>query len=235
MVSAMIQVAGEVQDLGGASLDAKTAALTLFGIELDEPAVGLPVGSHGSLPQHHHVREVLFPVCVDYISGVRELQYPLCRINRHRARGIVLIAMPSDGRRGGDRSVFVGSQPAQKGDWLEFRRLCEIRACPLFALYQTMLRAICAALHENGPVSGVASPAVDMYTGVPYTRIVKVRVFSTSRYEKEVRRLPAESEQAALQLAIAADPRRIPWFPELAAPRRSGGHARVQARAAVRG
>jgi mRNA-degrading endonuclease RelE of RelBE toxin-antitoxin system len=42
---------------------------------------------------------------------------------------------------------------------------------------------------------------------------VKVRVFATSRYEKEVRRLLAEPEQAALQLAIAADPEAHPIVP----------------------
>jgi hypothetical protein len=35
---------------------------------------------------------------------------------------------------------------------------------------------------------------------------VTVRVFATSRYEKQVRRLLAEPEQAAMQFAIAADP-----------------------------
>jgi hypothetical protein len=50
MISAVIEVAGEVQDLGRASLHAKTATLTLFGIELDQPAIELSVGSHGSLP-----------------------------------------------------------------------------------------------------------------------------------------------------------------------------------------
>ena len=43
--------------------------------------------------------------------------------------------------------------------------------------------------------------------------MVKVRVFATSRYEKEVRRLLAESEQAAMQLAIAADPEAHPVVP----------------------
>jgi hypothetical protein len=42
---------------------------------------------------------------------------------------------------------------------------------------------------------------------------VKVRVFATSRYEKEVRRLLAESEQAAMQLAIAADAEAHPVVP----------------------
>ena len=42
---------------------------------------------------------------------------------------------------------------------------------------------------------------------------MKVRVFATSRYEKEVRRLLAEPEQAALQLAIAADPEAHPIVP----------------------
>ena len=42
---------------------------------------------------------------------------------------------------------------------------------------------------------------------------MKVRVFATSRYEKEVRRLLAEPEQAALQLAIAADPETHPIVP----------------------
>jgi hypothetical protein len=42
---------------------------------------------------------------------------------------------------------------------------------------------------------------------------VKVRVFATSRYEKEVRRLLAEPEQAAMQLAIAADPAAHPVIP----------------------
>jgi hypothetical protein len=35
---------------------------------------------------------------------------------------------------------------------------------------------------------------------------VRVRVFATSRYEREARRLLSELEQAALQRAIAADP-----------------------------
>jgi hypothetical protein len=34
---------------------------------------------------------------------------------------------------------------------------------------------------------------------------VRVRVFATSRYEKEVRRLLTEPEQSAMQLAVAAD------------------------------
>lgn len=42
---------------------------------------------------------------------------------------------------------------------------------------------------------------------------MKVRVFATSRYEKEVRRLLAEPEQAAMQLAIAADPAAYPVIP----------------------
>jgi mRNA-degrading endonuclease RelE of RelBE toxin-antitoxin system len=42
---------------------------------------------------------------------------------------------------------------------------------------------------------------------------VKVRVFATSGYEKEVRRLLAEPEQTALQLAIAADPEAHPMVP----------------------
>jgi hypothetical protein len=42
---------------------------------------------------------------------------------------------------------------------------------------------------------------------------VKVRVFATSRYEREVRRLLTEREQAALQLAIAADPEAHPIVP----------------------
>jgi hypothetical protein len=42
---------------------------------------------------------------------------------------------------------------------------------------------------------------------------VKVRVFATSRYEREVRRLLTEREQAALQLAIAADPEAHPVVP----------------------
>ena len=42
---------------------------------------------------------------------------------------------------------------------------------------------------------------------------MKVRVFATSRYEREVRRLLAEPEQAALQLAIAADPEAHPIVP----------------------
>jgi hypothetical protein len=42
---------------------------------------------------------------------------------------------------------------------------------------------------------------------------VRVRVFATSRYEKEVRRLLAEPEQAAMQLAIAADPTAHPIVP----------------------
>ena len=42
---------------------------------------------------------------------------------------------------------------------------------------------------------------------------MKVRVFATSRYEKEVRRLLAEPEQAAMQLAIAADPAAHPVIP----------------------
>lgn len=40
-----------------------------------------------------------------------------------------------------------------------------------------------------------------------------VRLFATSRYEKEVRRLLDEPEQAALQLAIAADPEAHPIVP----------------------
>ncbi|MGB9457936.1 MAG: hypothetical protein WCB12_17940 [Bryobacteraceae bacterium] len=42
---------------------------------------------------------------------------------------------------------------------------------------------------------------------------MKVRLFATSRYEKEVRRLLAEPEQAAMQLAIAADPGANPVVP----------------------
>jgi hypothetical protein len=42
---------------------------------------------------------------------------------------------------------------------------------------------------------------------------VKVRVFATSRHEKEVRRLLPESEQAAMQLAISADPEAHPVVP----------------------
>jgi hypothetical protein len=42
---------------------------------------------------------------------------------------------------------------------------------------------------------------------------VKVRVFATSQYESEVRRLLTELEQAALQRAIAADPEAHPIIP----------------------
>jgi hypothetical protein len=42
---------------------------------------------------------------------------------------------------------------------------------------------------------------------------VKVRVFATSRYEREVRRLLTGLEQAALQRAIAADPEAHPIVP----------------------
>ena len=42
---------------------------------------------------------------------------------------------------------------------------------------------------------------------------MKVRVFVTSRYEWEVRRLLTERGQAALQLAIAADPEAHPIVP----------------------
>ena len=55
--------------------------------------------------------------------------------------------------------------------------------------------------------------SLDTYTGSPYTRIVKVRVFATSRYEREVRRLLTELEQAALQRAIAAEPEAHPIVP----------------------
>jgi hypothetical protein len=53
----------------------------------------------------------------------------------------------------------------------------------------------------------------DSYTGKPYSQIVNVRVFATSRYEKQVRRLLAEPEQAAMQFAIAADPEAHPVVP----------------------
>ena len=42
---------------------------------------------------------------------------------------------------------------------------------------------------------------------------MNVRVLATSRYEREVRRLLTESEQAAMQLAIAADPEAHPIVP----------------------
>ena len=42
---------------------------------------------------------------------------------------------------------------------------------------------------------------------------MKVRVFATSGYEKEVRRLLAEPKQTALQIAIAADPEAHPMVP----------------------
>ena len=42
---------------------------------------------------------------------------------------------------------------------------------------------------------------------------MRVRVFATSRYEKEVGRLLTEPEQAAMQLAIAADPAACPVIP----------------------
>lgn len=54
---------------------------------------------------------------------------------------------------------------------------------------------------------------IDSYAGIPYDRLVKVRVFATSRYAREVRRLLGESEQAAMQLAIAADPEAHPIVP----------------------
>jgi hypothetical protein len=57
----------------------------------------------------------------------------------------------------------------------------------------------------------LSSANLDAYTGIPYTWAVKVRVFATSRYEKEVRRLLTELEQAALQRAIAADPEAGSW------------------------
>ena len=42
---------------------------------------------------------------------------------------------------------------------------------------------------------------------------MRVRVFATSRYEKEVGRLLTEPEQAAMQRAIAADPAAYPVIP----------------------
>lgn len=42
---------------------------------------------------------------------------------------------------------------------------------------------------------------------------MKIRLFASSRYEREVRRLLAEAEQAAMQLAIAADPAAYPVIP----------------------
>jgi mRNA-degrading endonuclease RelE of RelBE toxin-antitoxin system len=49
---------------------------------------------------------------------------------------------------------------------------------------------------------------------------VKVRVFGTSRYEREVRRLLSEPEQTSMQLSIASDPEAHPIIPG------TGGKAR---------
>jgi hypothetical protein len=74
---------------------------------------------------------------------------------------------------------------------------------------------------------------IDNYTGLPYDSTVRVRVFATSRYEKEVRRLFAESEQAAMQLAIAADPEAHLVVAGTGGVRKARWTRRVRAKAAV--